>query len=417
MNYNNSELIKYIISKTYNISQEEMKNFTILKDECMFFKEENHKIVIPLSFVTNIIKELKSVGTENKSNQRVGFILESNIIMYFLSTYYIEYRLFTNFVKLLNENNIGVDIITDSNIATMIPEELKQMDIQLFFSPRNYEDYIEKNLVNSINDYYEENPTTIRCISDTSIGTSALINSKIPTNKKLLLLHTQKILNFPVNDNIKDKDDEVFNFIELMKDIDFKIAVTSQELLNQMNNILPSKDYYLIKELGYTVLDAEEHNYSQTIYQHKNLLIKFTNADDLECCFKGIKALNNFVTILVDDLNDKQLVDYFMENIQYTNYKVRKSSSYNILKANYNISIDFSDEITIPYECKVVCKNDLKKVKDNYIPIDKTNPILIIKSILMNSPVMYTETEQNSSFVPSEEITEEIKKSLKTCVI
>lgn len=418
MNYNNNELIKYLISTTFNIDINTMRNFEILKDECVFQPDEENKTVISLDIIKTMIKELKELGIENKSKQRIGFIIESDILMYFLSTYYIEYRLFTNFVKLLNYHDIGIDIITDRNIVTMIPSELKNMDIDLFFSPRNNNNFSEqKNLINSVEDYYSENPTTIRCISDTSTGAEVLLNCKIPNNKKLLLLHTQKLLNFPFNDNIKDNDDEVFNFIELLEKVDFKIAVTSQNLLDILNNLIPNKDYQLINELGYTIKDAEEHNYIQTSYQHKNILIKYTNADDLECCFKGIKPLNNFVTVLVDDLNDKQLVDYFMNNINYENYKVRKSSSYNLLKSNYNIAIDFSNEIIIPYKCKVICDQTLENPKDNYIPIDKTNPILIIKNILMNSQVMYTATENNSSFIPKEEIDEDMTNLLKTCVI
>lgn len=417
MNYNNKEFIKYLISNTYNIDINTMKNFDILKDECIFYPDEGERVSVSLEVVRNIIKSLKEIGATNKSKQRIGFILESNIIMYFLSSYYIEYRLFTNFVKLLNHNNIGVDIITDENIVYLLPEEIKEMDIQIFFSPNNKKDNpIELNLINSIEDYYIENPTTIRCISDTSIGTEALLNSKLPNSKKLLLLHTQKILNFPTNDNIKDKDDEVFNFIELIQEIDFTIAVTSQELLDKLNTIIPNKDYQLIKELGYTVEDAEQHNYLQTSYQNKNLIIKYTNADDLESCFKAIKSLNNFITILVDDLNDKQLVDYFMNNINYENYKVRESSSYNLLKHNYNIAIDFSNEITVPYECKVLCDLNIEP-KDNYIPTDKTNPILIIRNILVNSQMTYANTKNTASFKPKIDIDEDMNKLLKACVI
>lgn len=418
MNYNNNELIKYLISNTYNIDIDTMKNFDILKDECIFFPEEGERVSVSLEVIKNIIKSLKELGVENKSKERIGFVLESDIIMYFLSSYYIEYRLFTNFIKLLNHNNIGVDIITDQNIIYVLPEEIKSMDIQIFFSPKNKKDNsVGLNLLNSIEDYYFENPTVIRCISDTPIGTESLLNSKLPNNKKLLLLHTQKILNFPVNDNIKDKDDEVFNFIELIEQIDFKIAVTSEELLNKLKSIIPNKDYQFIKELGYTVEDAEQHNYSQTFYQHKNLLIKYTNLDDLEYCFKAIKSLNNFITILIDDLNDKQLIDYFMNNLQYNNYKVRKTSSYNLLKYNYNIAIDFSNEIVIPYECKVICNQSIENTKDNYIPTDKTNPILIIRNILMNLQTTYNISENNSSFIPKEEIDEDMTNLLKTCVI
>ena len=416
MNYNNPELIKYLISNTYGIDINKMKNFVVLKDSCTYSEDENKKTTISLSLIKDIIKNLKELGKKDKSKQRIGFVLESNIIMYFLSTYYIEYRLFTNFIKLLNHNNIGVDLITDSNIVNMIPEEIKNMDIQLFFSPRNKSNNsIEKNIVNSIDDYYIENPTTIRCISDTLTGTKSLINSKIPNNKKLLLLHTQKFLNFPLNDNIKDQDNEVFDFIELIQYIDFKIAVTSEVLIDKLNNIIPNKDYKLVEELGYTVEDAEEHLYHQRKYQSKNLIIKYTSNDDLECCFKGIKPLNYFVTVLIDDMNDKQLVDYFMNQINYENYRVRKSSSYNLLKDNYNIVIDFSENITIPYECKVICNTNLEK--ENYLPTDKQNPILIIKNILMSSQSTYGVIEDNSSFIPKDEIDEKLCNSLKTCVI
>lgn len=417
MNYNNPELIKYIISNMYGLKMSEMRNFQILKDYCTYNKSDTEKYSISLDLIKDIISQLRNLGCENKSQQRVGFVLESNIIMYFLSSFYIEYRLFCNFIKILNHNNIGVDLITDSNIITMLPDELKELDLTLFFSTKNKTtNSVEKNLYNSINDYFEERPTTIRCISDTTAGTKALIDSKIPNNKKLLLLHAQKLLNFPINDNIKDRDNEVFEFLELLEQINFNIAVTSQALLDKLKQIEPNKNYNLVKELGYTVKDAEDHLYPQRKFQTKNLIIKFTNLDDLEYCFKGIKPLNYFISVLIDNLDDKQLVDYFMKNNNYDNYVVRKSTSYDILKNNYNIAIDFSNEIIIPYECNVICDEHIEK-KDNLLPVDKTNPILIIKNILLSSQQTYGIMEDNSSFIPKEEIDEEIEATLKTCVI
>ena len=417
MNYNNADFIKYLISIIYDIDIKEMRNFKILKDKCMYEKDDNDKCVISLNIINNIVEQLKGVGCKNKNKQRVGFIIESDIIKYFLSTYYIEYRLFCNFIKVLNHNNIGVDLITDTNIVTMLPSEIKNLDIQLYFSPRNKKQYsIDKCLKNSIEDYYVENPTTIRCISDTALGTQSLIASNIPTNKKLLLLHAQKMLNFPMNDNINDKEDLIFDFIKMIKDINFKIAVTSNVLLDKLQEIVPNKNYVLVEELGYTVKDAEEHFYVQQKYQTKNIIIKYTNNEDLELCFKGIKPLNYFTTVLIDYDSDKKLVDYFMEHNNYINYKVRKAEYYPIIKQNYNIAIDFSDEISIPYECKVIC-NTTNTNKENYLPTDKNNPILIIKNILMCGQTTYGIVENNSSFMPKEEIDEKICESLKTCVI
>lgn len=417
MNYNSVDFIKYLISETYGLNIEEMRNFKLLKDKCMYFKDDSDKCVISLSIIEDIIDKLKNLGSENKSNQRVGFIIESDIIKLFLSTYYIEYRLFCNFIKILNHNNIGVDLITDCNIVSMIPNELISMDINLYFSPRNKSSYsIEKMLENSIQDYYMENPTTIRCISDTVLGTKGLINAKIPKEKKLLLLHAQKLLNFPMNDNINDKEDFIFDFIEIMQDVDFKICATSQVLIDKLKSIIPNKEYYLIEELGYTVKDAEEHFYVQQKYQTKNIIIKYTNNNDLSLCFKAIKPLNYFITVLIDDYKDKKMVDYFMEENDYTNYRVRNKNYYNLLKQNYNVAIDFSENITIPYECKVICNEQIQS-DVNYLPTDKNNPILIIKNILMCGQVTYGIIQNDSSFVPKENIDECMCNSLKSCVI
>lgn len=416
MNYNNPDFVKYLVSTIYGLDINKMKNFTVLKDKCTFQESETNRSEVSLTLVKDFISKLKELGCKDKSKQRIGFIIDSDIVMYFLSSYYIEYRLFCNFVKLLNHHNIGVDLITDKNIITMIPEELKTLDIKLFFSIKNKDSNpIELNIKNSIEDYYSETPTTIRCIADTPNGTKGLIEANIPKAKKVLLLHAQKLLNFPLNDNIKDKNDEVFSFVELIQDVDFKIATTSEVLKEKLQDIIPDKDYIVVEELGYTVEDAEEHFYPQRDFQSKSILIKYTGADDLEYCLKAIKPLNYFVTVLIDDDNDKQLVDYFMQNNNYENYKVRKSSSYKLLKDNYNIAIDFSEEITVPYECQVMCNFDL--TGENYLPTDKTNAIIIIKNLLMSAQSTYGLIEDNSSFCPKHSVEDCDCKSLKASVI
>lgn len=420
LDINDIDIIKYGICNLYEIDPLKITNLKITDNSYDFDIGDNKICSIQSNLLNDYLNKIKSIGNHVNNKDRVGIILNSEIIDYFLSTYYIEYRLLINFIKLLNYNNIGVDIITDKNIAYILPPEINEYDINIYFDPNNIyceTSNIEDKLINSINYHYKRNTRTIKYLSSNILSLKALTNCKVPINKKIIILHSQKILNYPKNDMIRTDDVDVINLLVELKNVDFTIITTSEILQQKLQEIYPNKIYDIIYELGYQVKDVEEKGYNQRKNDLQPILCNFSTYEDLQYLYNAIKPLNSFLCILYKDEGEYALIQQFMNKNQYTNYILINKDNYDIIKYGYNLAIDFSDKISINYNCKVIVSNTIDDINNNFIKIDKTNNILLIKNILLNTKRTVNILDNNSSFKSNDNITENMCKQLKQCMI
>lgn len=406
----NTELCKYIAAILYGLNIDDIKNLKISND-IKFDYGKNTSYSLEKYIFENVINEIKNIGVQNPSNSRICFVIESDIINYFLSENYIKYRLIFNYIKLLNQNGIGVDIISNSNISTMLPEEMKKLDITINFSYKCLPE--EHNVVEllkyGIEEYDKNNSGTMKYLCNTELGLKSLIEANIPENKKALLLHTQEIVDYPSNNKIDDTNNEVLNLLLNIKDIGFDIISTSEDLTKILISISADKKYCTLPEIGYSIDDVQNYcNLNKSIV-NRDILVMYSNDEDLQYVVNSAHPLGNDITILVDDNTDiESIKNMLIKDMLFYQFRFINKKYLHIIKSSYSIYIDFneySNEENIELMLKgnnIVsdkCEVYNKYLNDNFVSVDKTNIILLIKTIIVLNPEQYSEIINESSFV------------------
>lgn len=430
--YENKQIYKYILSSILNLEIDNINNLQQNQDNYFFDYNNTHRYEIDKNIIDEHINTMNNVGVQEYSKQRIAILATREMFEYFLSTHYLKYNLILNFIKMCNYNNYGVDIITDGNISNVIPNEMKNLDIKLYFDSSVIYDnkltYQKDSLQKSLFDYIscKKSYEPIKIIANNNIGLEILNNEKqINNTQKALLLHTQEILECEYKNRINDDEQEILDLLYNIKYIDFDVIVTSEELLNLMKRIDNTKNYILINEAGYNLDVVKKHAFNTKNYFNRNVLCKYTSNEDLEQIINSSHPLGYDVTILVNDsVNQEELKKYIIEEILFENFKLINEKYFSIIKPNYDVYIDFSifDKDNIDLELMTSGKNIYSEdnvcmkeyQNENSLElVDKENIILIIKTLIVFNPEQYEEVEILPAFNYTDNVEELDNSKLK----
>lgn len=403
MDLNDKQLYLYFLRNYYEIDTNKITDFELTDESCKFRLDETNFYDVNRKTIDELIDKIRTCGKKERRN-RIGIILSSEVIEYFLSRHHEKYRMFINFISMINDSGYGVDIITDKNIANIMPEDVKQLDISLFFNPTNDErNSITENLRESIELHYRRHSIqTRRYLANFEHSLIALNLANIPNEKKMLLVHTQYILNYPYSDSIRDNDESLFRYIDEIEKVNYDIAVTSEKVLDMLKKIYPTKIYKLFDEPGYSIEQMKESGFLYDSIVDKNkMCVKYTGEKDLLTVINVCKPLSYSMAILSNNKDDILDIKEIMEENNYDKYYII-DDKYTPLLSDYKFYTDFS---TLSESYKIndmvmIFSNENKYNDDDNKKIyfvDKTNPISIIKIILFNQGY-YNENENTSTF-------------------
>lgn len=293
----------------------------------------------------------------------------------------------------------------------MLPEEMKKLDITINFSCKclPQEHNVVELLKYGIEEYDKNNSGTMKYVCNTELGLRSLIESNIPENKKALLLHTQEIVDYPSNNKIDDTNNEVLNLLLNIKDIGFDIISTSEDLTKILMSISSDKKYYTLPEIGYSIDDVKNYcNLNKSIV-NRDILVMYSNDEDLQYVVNSAHPLGNDITILVDDNTDVEAIkNMLVKDMLFYQFRFINKKYLYIIKSSYSIYIDFNEyskEENIELMLKgnnIVsdkCEVYNKYLNENFVSVDKSNIILLIKTIIVLNPEQYSEIINESSFV------------------
>lgn len=405
---NKDKLKKFLISYIYNIPIENIKNIHENSNEFIFYDEEEEiNYSIGKKQVYEYLDKISQVNNKAKLNKRIAIIIESDVLFHAKSLQYKKYLMLINYIKLLNENNIGVDIITDRNVTFVCCDELLELDVKIFFycdKVPTKNDSLENLLLATIDEYSYQNPATIKYIADTLITCDILLKSNIHNDLKLALVHAQDVLDFPNSLAIKDNSDYVLEFLTFLKDVDFDVLTTSKESYDSLKNVVKHIDkLHYIPENYFDINDELFYLFGMENIQihNREVLFVYTSMEDLSSIADSVMPLGYDLTILIDkNVDTKQINDELKLEKVFSNYRIIDISFRNIVQNSYRFMVDFREKIDYNYNNynnKFIFSDSIqdKKESDTVRYVEKNNVIEILKAMLeMDEENMFNDNEE-----------------------
>lgn len=405
---NKDKLKKFLISYIYNIPIENIKNIHENSNEFIFYDEEEEiNYSIGKKQVYEYLDKISQINNKAKLNKRIAIIIESDVLFHAKSLQYKKYLMFINYVRLLNENNVGVDIITDRNVIFVCRDELLDLDVKIFFYCEKIpteNDSLEELLLSTINEYSYQNPATIKYIADTLNTCKTLMKSHIHNDLKLALVHAQDVLDFPNSLAIKDNSDYVLEFLTFLKDVDFDVLTTSIESYNSLKHFVNNKNkLHYVPENYFDINDELFYLFGMenTQIHNREVLFVYTNMEDLSSITDSVMPLGYDLTILIDkNVDTKQINDELKLEKVFSNYRIIDISFRNIVQNSYRFMVDFREKIDYNYNNynnKFIFSDSIqdKKESDTVRYVEKNNVIEILKAMLeMDEENMFNDNEE-----------------------